>query len=263
MKLLIQSDDYGITEGVAAGIIKGIKDGVIRNTGMFTNMPSSKKAAEMIKDIKEVCVGIDINYVAGKPAADPKLVPSLIKDNGFFYSSRERRQMDKECESGDHLNYEEAKIEAKAQIDRFVELMGRKPEYLHGHAYGCPTISRIHEELSEEYGIGMTMKMLNDNNAKRCESWYTVPFSEEDQKKVDTTKFITTDQGQLLGHEIGAIISHCGYIDNDLYPLTSFTVIRVKDLACMVSDEIKQWIKDNNIELITYRDLAHNPQNKS
>jgi len=37
-------------------------------------------------------------------------------------------------------------------------------------------------------------------------------------------------------------------------------VIRTKDLECMVSDEMKQWIKDNQIELITYRDLDHNPQ---
>ena len=259
MKLLIQSDDYGITEAVACGIIKGIKDGVIRNTGMFTNMPSSEKAAEMIKGI-DVCLGIDINFVAGKPVASPELVPSLIKENGYFYTSRERRQMDIECESGDHMNYEETKIEAKAQIDRFIELMGRKPEYLHGHAYGCPTITRVHQELSEEYGIGMTSVMLAENGSKGCKSWYTVPFSEEDQKRVNTTEFITTDKGELLGNEIGAIISHCGYIDDPLYDVTSFTVIRTKDLACMISDEMKQWIKDNNIELITYRDLRGNPQ---
>ena len=60
----------------------------------------------------------------------------------------------------------------------------------------------------------------------------------------------------MLGNEIGAIISHCGYIDDPLYDVTSFTVIRTKDLACMISDEMKQWIKDNNIELITYRDLT-------
>jgi len=260
MKLLIQSDDYGITEGVASGIIKGIKDGVIRNTGLFANMPSTKKAVEMIKDYHEVCLGIDINFVAGKPVANPDLVPSLIKENGYFFDSRERRKMDQECESGDHINYDEAKIEARAQIERFIELVGKKPEYLHGHAYGSPTITRIHEELSKEYGIGMTMKMLSDNHATPCKSWYTVPFKEEDQKKVDVTTFITSNQGELLGSDIAYIISHCGYIDDPLYSLTSFTVIRTKDLACMVSDEMKQWIKDNNIELITYRDLAHNPQ---
>ena len=33
MKLLVQSDDYGITPGAAAGIVYGIRNGIIRNTG--------------------------------------------------------------------------------------------------------------------------------------------------------------------------------------------------------------------------------------
>ncbi|MHB8806627.1 MAG: ChbG/HpnK family deacetylase, partial [Anaerolineaceae bacterium] len=49
MKLLFQSDDYGITEGVACGALKAIRDGLVRNTGLFVNMPSSRFAAEQIK----------------------------------------------------------------------------------------------------------------------------------------------------------------------------------------------------------------------
>lgn len=260
MKLLIQSDDYGITEAVSCGIIKGIEDGVIHCTGMFTNMPASKKAAEMIKKHPEVCLGIDINLVAGKPVADAKLVPSLIREDGCFYSSRQRRQMDQECVNHDHINYEEAKLEAKAQIEKFIELMGKKPEYLHGHAYGSPTITRIHEELSKEYGIGMTMRMLEANGAKKCMSWYKVPFSFEDQLATSTKDYLTQDKGDLLSCEVAAIISHCGYIDADLFSLTSFTAIRTRDLEAMVSPEMKQWIEENHVELITYRDLEGNPQ---
>ena len=64
-KLLFQSDDYGLTDAVADGILKGIHQGIIRNTGLFVNMPSSARAAEKIRDCAEVCVGIDINLVAG------------------------------------------------------------------------------------------------------------------------------------------------------------------------------------------------------
>lgn len=261
MKLLIQSDDYGITEAVSCGIIKGIKDGVVRCTGMFTNMPSSKKAAEMIKDV-DVCLGIDINFVAGKPVADPKLIPSMIREDGFFYTSRQRRQMDAECESHDHVNYEEALIEGRAQINRFIELMGRKPEYLHGHAYGSPTTAKVQQTLSEEFGIGITHKMLEANGAKMAKSWYSVPFSMQQQMECNTKEFLTSDKGELLGNEIGAIISHCGYIDAPLFDVTSFTVIRTKDLEALTSQEMKDWIEANLIELITYRDLDFNPLNQ-
>lgn len=260
MKLLIQSDDYGITEGVSCGIIKAIQDGVIQCTGMFTNMPSSKKAAEMIKDV-DVCLGIDINFVAGKPVADPALIPSMIRPDGYFYTSRQRRQMDKECESHDHVNYEEALIEARAQVERFIELNHKKPEYLHGHAYGSPTTTRVMETLSKEYHIGISHVMLDANHAKMAKSWYSVPFTLEQQMACNTKEFLVSDKGEILGNEIAAIISHCGYIDAPLFDVTSFTVIRTKDLEAMVSPEMKQWIKDNDIELISYRDLDFNPAN--
>ena len=54
---------------------------------------------------------------------------------------------------------------------------------------------------------------------------------------------------------MAAIISHCGYVDAPLFEVSSFTMIRAKDLEAMVSDEMKAWIKENHIELITYRDL--------
>ena len=40
-KLLVQSDDYGISPAVSAGIIYGITHGIIRNNGAFVNMPWS------------------------------------------------------------------------------------------------------------------------------------------------------------------------------------------------------------------------------
>lgn len=52
-KLLFQSDDYGLTDSVADGILKGIDQGIIRNTGLFVNMPSSARAAAKIRDRQE------------------------------------------------------------------------------------------------------------------------------------------------------------------------------------------------------------------
>ena len=85
-RLLMQADDFGITGGVAAGILKAIDFGLIQNTGLFVNMPYSEQAASEIKDV-DVCLGIDINYVCGKPVTDPQDVPHLVDDQGNFYTS--------------------------------------------------------------------------------------------------------------------------------------------------------------------------------
>ena len=42
MKLLVQSDDFGITPAVSCGILEAIKKGIVRNTGLFANMPGRR-----------------------------------------------------------------------------------------------------------------------------------------------------------------------------------------------------------------------------
>ena len=65
----------------------------------------------------------------------------------------------------------------------------------------------------------------------------------------------TEDKGGILGKEYGYIVSHCGYADAELFELTSFSTCRVKDLECMNSEQVKNWVKENNVELASFNDL--------
>ena len=50
-------------------------------------------------------------------------------------------------------------------------------------------------------------------------------------------------------------VGHPGYVDWNLMQLSSLTLGRCSDAHCFCSPVIKEWIKENNIELITYLDL--------
>ena len=84
--------------------------------------------------------------------------------------------------------------------------------------------------------------------------WY-VWGGPEAQLKEDHVSYITEDRGEILDSEYGYIVSHCGYADADLFSLTSFTLCRPMDLACMTSDAVKTWVKKNNIKLASFKDL--------
>ena len=60
-KLLVQGDDFGFTKGVTYGIVDAIDNGILRNTGLFANMPSATLAVSFMKDRPHVCFGIDFN----------------------------------------------------------------------------------------------------------------------------------------------------------------------------------------------------------
>jgi len=255
MKVIIQSDDFGITEAVSCGIIKAIKDGVLSCTGLFSNMPAAEFAVEAIRPYSHICLGEDINLVAGRPCADPSDIPTLVQENGYFKTSGMHRAIDQADGCQKHLSLDECLIEVEAQIQRFIELTGKKPEYLHGHSYQAPEIRQAMKAMSEKYQVPLTSEMIAQNQmAKLSKTWNKKPFSFEDQRAADPLSCVLEDR-EFLKHDLGWIGFHCGYVDNELFDVSTYTVIRNRDLAAVTSHEMKQWIEDNQIEVITYRDL--------
>lgn len=133
MKLLTQSDDYGFTRGVTCGILDAIENGVVRNTGLFVNMPESEHAASFIQDYPQVCFGIDFNIVSGDPVSDPELLPDLVDQDGHFIRSTVK-MADPRFGKEELWPYEQVLTELRAQLKHFVRLAGQPPEYLHGHS---------------------------------------------------------------------------------------------------------------------------------
>lgn len=87
MKIMVRADDLGYSRGVNYGIYDTVKNGVIKNIGFMVNMPDSVEGYELVKDL-DVCLGQHTNVCIGTPISDPKLIPSLVDENGQFKSSR-------------------------------------------------------------------------------------------------------------------------------------------------------------------------------
>lgn len=258
MKLLVQSDDYAITKAVSYGCIEGIKNGIIRNTGVFVNMPWSEECVEWIRPyLDEIAFGIDLNASTGFSILSYEKIPSLIHEDGSFLGSKENRALDTQENNFDHLSVHKDELysEFKAQIERYIELVGHKPDYIHNHAYGSKTTDEVTLALAREYKILSTKTIMNRPEVKFAGMGWYVKGGPEAQLSEDPISYILQDKGNILNQDFGYLISHCGYADADLFKLTSFNTNRVKDLECMLSPEVKRWIKDNHIILISINDL--------
>ena len=117
MKIMVRADDLGYSRGVNYGIYDTVKKGVIKNIGFMVNMPDSVDGYELVKDL-DICLGQHTNVCIGTPISDPKLIPSLVDENGQFKSSRTYRQSKE-----DFVVLEEAIIEIEAQYERFKEMV--------------------------------------------------------------------------------------------------------------------------------------------
>ena len=165
------------------------------------------------------------------------------------------RAIDQKDGNQDHVRLEDCLIETEAQILKFRELTGKLPEYLHGHSYSTTATWKAMEEMGKKYGISLVREMHDKYGIKRpSKTWYKKPFPLEDQMKADLTDCVTTDSG-FLENQIGFLGTHCGYVDQELFPVTTYTMIRTMDLAAVTGERFKNWLKENNVELISYRDL--------
>lgn len=67
MKLIINSDDFGLSKSITDGIVDGIKEGVLTSTSIMANMDYAKYAVEQAIKNNICCVGLHINLTVEKP----------------------------------------------------------------------------------------------------------------------------------------------------------------------------------------------------
>lgn len=152
-------------------------------------------AVRLISPYSHVCLGQDINLVAGRPCADPAQIPSLVQEDGFFKTSGMHRTRDAADGNQDHVILRDCLIEVEAQILRFMDLTGKKPEYLHSHSYSTPATWRAMEIMGETYGIPLVRDLLARYNVSRlASSWNKKPFTLEEQMKADPMECILGDR---------------------------------------------------------------------
>lgn len=271
MKLIVTADDYGISDAVTDGICKCARDGVLTQTGLFSNMPGAEYAVRRMKEeTPHICLGEDVNLVAGAPVTDPALIPSLVQENGMFKTSGMHRKWD--ATQPEHIPYEEAYLETENQVKRFIDLTGTAPAYLSGHAYGTKATNQALKDVAAKYDIPLSEEMyrkIGVASGLETASWNRITtqkedgkwdFSIETQLSKDPLQYFIDGKLEYLDKAlkedgIAHIHTHAGYVDRDLFRRSSFTLIRIMEQDFICSKELTEWVRKNNVELVSIRDF--------
>ena len=83
IKLIVNADDFGLTEGTNYGIIDGHINGLVNSTTMMMNMPGTEHAVRLAKEYNLLGVGVHLVLTAGEPLLGD--VPSLVGSDGSFH----------------------------------------------------------------------------------------------------------------------------------------------------------------------------------
>lgn len=255
--LIINADDYGLTSAVSAGIREAHLKGILSSTTvMASGLTVGQDLPVLLTECPKIGIGVHLTLTTLKPILNPKLIPDLVTNEGLFYKLKDLLNRAEVLPEG------QLYIEWKAQIEKIISF-GVKPDHLDSHHSAC---------LFSEKTVAVMIKL-----AKEFQLPVRAPFSSNNSSLVSYTKneldknsikFPKTFIGNFTGNNveeahlaeilnklepgITEIMSHPGFIDDDLRRISSLVDTRLTEVKTLCSSKISNLLLENNIELSTF-----------
>lgn len=251
-RILVRADDVGYCRGVNYGIADSVWNGIIGSVGVMPNMPETQHGVDLLKG-SGVCFGMHTNVCLGKPCADPAKIPSLLDENGNLKSSRTYREAWKKGE--EIVSLDEMVIEIEAQYQRYLELTGEKPHYFEAHAVLNQNLARGLEIVAEKYDLPYLPACFEPTGVQFKN---TVLITRMESMKPDYDPAESLKKAVLAAYkdnECPMFVCHPGYIDDYLMNHSSLVTPRPKEVAMLTDPAIRNWIEEQNVQLVTYDEM--------
>jgi hopanoid biosynthesis associated protein HpnK len=150
-RLIVSADDFGMSSGVNAGILRAHREGILTDVGLMVNGQAFDEAVELARSNPTLSVGLHLTLAQGWATAPPAEIPLLADRKGlfrtnpiwsglrFFFLPGVRAQLRREI---------------RAQLDKF-RATGLSLSHVDGHVtiHAHPTVLSILIECAPEYGI--------------------------------------------------------------------------------------------------------------
>lgn len=287
MKFLItNSDDFGMNESITDAIIDTHLNGIMTSTTLMVNMPGFDYAVKKAKENTTLGVGIHFNLTEGKPVSSPNLIPDLLDENGLFKINAIQR---KNLLAGKEI-YKQAYIELKAQLEKMFE-SGIVPTHFdsHHHITGVPMAFKASVDVANEFSIEKArITNIDFRYANKYNGSILTKFKREvlnspkaivhkwnksklrsDGFKTPDTKILPTRVLPLQHDEVEQFIQaltmlkpgvteisfHPGYMNSNPYDTVNTASLRIRDFNVATSKKVKDYLSENQIKLISFKDL--------
>lgn len=254
MKLIMKADDFGSTKGVTDGIAETIKNGITRDTSFLTNSKHFDYAVEVANKIGLKELGLHLTLTYGEPLLGKDKVPSITQENGKFYRNPQAIP--------DDFDPKEVEKEFRAQLAQFRKsglTLTHIDSHHHVHALIGEEVVEIVMQIAKEEGV--PVRRQNDSHIPVMKK-YGVKSSDYLERN-----FGGNDEQSTIEHLISIldkykdkdcileVMCHPGIVDEELKEISSFTTPREIELATLTSDEIFDYVEENNIELVNFLEV--------
>lgn len=231
MEVLFNADDFGLTAGVTDGIISAFQHGVIQSTTLMMNGLAVDEAIKQAKQHPKLLTGIHLTLTWGKPLRSD--VDLLVDDKGFFKYSKTNINIFNKREL---LQIE---AEWRTQIHTFIN-SGLILHHIdsHHHVHGWPEVKDIVIMLAEEFAVPVRYaESLNTHPQILLTEQLWLGFFNDGVNKNVLQQLKKLDVPSI------EVMTHPGFVDNDLKRVSSYVHKREEELEILCSMSIPKWAK--------------------
>lgn len=161
LQKIFNADDFGISKGVNAAIVKAHREGILNSASLMINQKYAAEAVKLAKEMPELEMGLHVNLTNEYPAASAQEIPLLVDGqgklkNGFvnllllsFFKPRQLRL--------------QVEIEMREQIAKYLTT-GLPLQHLdsHRHVHMIPQIFKTMRKLQKEFEVPR-IRVMNEN----------------------------------------------------------------------------------------------------
>ena len=150
--LIVNADDYGLTEAVSAGILRAHREGIVTSTSVLAVAPGFARSGPWLADEGELGIGVHLAVVGeDPPLLSAAEVPTLVDRRGRFAISW--RVFLRRCVAG-RVDPDDVRRELAAQVDAVAGL-GVAVDHLdsHQHLHMWPVLQPVVVDLAVARGI--------------------------------------------------------------------------------------------------------------
>lgn len=270
--LIVNADDFGLTESVSRGIIRAHLQGILTSTTFMAGFPWAPELAPLLREAPRLGVGVHLNLTTGGPLLPAEQVPSLVEEDGRFGKSLVRLFT--------RADMAEVRREWAAQVERAISLLGRIPTHLDTHRYlqAHPRFTAVLIDIARTYNIPAVRCLYPGpelNLSQMVAAWNPLRIVVE--RALRRSAEATHQSGlkcpavtlagdftlpgllakleQVRGRT-AELICHPGLVDDQLRSLSSMQEHREEELAALVSPAARRKVAELGIALVTFADLA-------
>src|SRR6266496_2106584 len=280
-RLIVNADDFGLTLGVNRGIVEAYSRGIVTSATLMACGAKFQDAASLASQAVQLSVGCHVVLVDGTPCLNSAEVSSLVA--GPVPCFRQSLIRFASLATTGRLDHDQIEAEITAQI-RKLQSAGIRVSHLdsHKHTHTFPAVFKPLLRAASACGVRAVrnpfepLVFATNGNWKRrfklgimrgYRTGFARHLAESGLVTPDGCIGIVATGGLTLATFTSLIenlpegtwefVSHPGYNDADLDKVTTrLRRSRDNELAILTSPSVKDLIRREGIELVSYRQFA-------